>query len=890
MFRNRFWTAAALLAAALWAPRSASAGITTFPVQSTSSFQVSVASNVFHVAGTTTDTTVPIVTLAVDGSTFPVSHGVGNRHGIGAIVTSVGDASVVGNWHLDTSTFSVIGDIVTPSTIALNGEPPGFNDPALDLVLYCQGGPAGCIPDLNVGISSNALVLNNVTNLVTTWNGAYVPAASPRLSELNGTFGGNGFTLEFWAQFNANTLGIGEEAAVGESSDGNSDGYWIGVNPDPTPGLDGRWTAYVAGSLNGSHTRIIDPVPQTGNYSHLTLTYNPNASGSDPAGMAKFYVNGRLAGSLQVGAITTSAAEFQLGRIGTLHTSALLKPFKGAVDEVRFLNFPQTQDQVVADFISGTVRYSIDDQKTWTYQLDQTAVAFSGSDALPAVDTITAQGFHLVDCSTRNYVAFISEGLNGILSGTTASGVIPTFQIPVTTETAAVAVSISTTALSTSGVTWQWDKDLTPAGGPLCSHQYVVVTATAVVNGTTTIDSHGVMTVFPSTGTEIVLTTVTAQHNLSTPTNSPTSFSQGGFTPNFPFAIKVKSLNELGVGGTTTFTVVYTTANAPSGSHMVFTSSESAQISWNANGNPSYTTYYVYLDGAITKSTYTIGITTATFVGLSTNSIHTWQVSAVDGNGYETPKDVLLSTVTMEPFLGNIFDHTKHVQLSGVLENRFFQIEIQGETFQKDYSIVVRDSYTADNCGLTGSQPPTPGSPTPPGSGHASFFFDVEPPQQPIFPVTVRLTYEPGELAALAVQPPFIELKRRDAGTGKCIPAVTKANNTGLTAELNHLTVWQIGTSAPTSIALKNARVYPNPIYLSRGGNGYFIFDGLPPGATLHIYTLRGERVYDDTANAVGEIRWDAKNKIGRQVASGLYIAVLTLGNDKRIMKLGVER
>jgi hypothetical protein len=82
--------------------------------------------------------------------------------------------------------------------------------------------------------------------------------------------------------------------------------------------------------------------------------------------------------------------------------------------------------------------------------------------------------------------------------------------------------------------------------------------------------------------------------------------------------------------------------------------------------------------------------------------------------------------------------------------------------------------------------------------------------------------------------------------------------------------------------------VFPNPLFASQAP--FFTFDRLPANASVKIYTIHGETLFDGSANASGVAIWPATNKHGRHVASGLYLAIVNAGGEKRIFKLAVVR
>ena len=94
-------------------------------------------------------------------------------------------------------------------------------------------------------------------------------------------------------------------------------------------------------------------------------------------------------------------------------------------------------------------------------------------------------------------------------------------------------------------------------------------------------------------------------------------------------------------------------------------------------------------------------------------------------------------------------------------------------------------------------------------------------------------------------------------------------------------------TSPPTPGTLdnKNIYVYPNPfkpydgkqdtgIPYDGSANSGIIFDQLTEDCFIKIFNLAGELVRE--LSGTGKITWDAKNSSGKEVASGVYIYLVT--------------
>ncbi len=106
------------------------------------------------------------------------------------------------------------------------------------------------------------------------------------------------------------------------------------------------------------------------------------------------------------------------------------------------------------------------------------------------------------------------------------------------------------------------------------------------------------------------------------------------------------------------------------------------------------------------------------------------------------------------------------------------------------------------------------------------------------------------------------------------------------------------GAGSAPSTHLLLVRVWPNP-YKPNGGNpemgkpyspsdpdSGITFDNLALDSTLKIYDQLGTVVTDlSTKIKTGRLQWDVKNSRGRDLASGVYYAVISAPGSKSITK-----
>ncbi|MDE2292348.1 MAG: fibronectin type III domain-containing protein [Elusimicrobia bacterium] len=308
---------------------------------------------------------------------------------------------------------------------------------------------------------------------------------------------------------------------------------------------------------------------------------------------------------------------------------------------------------------------------------------------------------------------------------------------------------------------------------------------------------------------------------------------------------------------------------------------------WSDNGNNSSTTYQVLLSSdnfATAISTvipFTQGYTgnSATVNNLLTDVNYSIRVSARNSYGAETAYASTQAVTTNGggPAGSLVFTAgaTSYTTVDGTLgSGRRFKMSVNGGTFDADTRIFIATRALADmHCG---------------GINAGVTITDLSG-AQPKLPIDIAIEYIPGEsnLGALAT----LGITRFDPVSGVCVPlesSVDEANHL-VHARINHFSDYQLTQLTPQSQgSLGIGRIFPDPFYASR--TGYVTFDRLPSGARVRIFTLLGDEVFDETTNASGVLTWTGRNRVGRAVASGVYLVVVESGGTKRIMKMAVVR
>jgi flagellar hook assembly protein FlgD len=94
---------------------------------------------------------------------------------------------------------------------------------------------------------------------------------------------------------------------------------------------------------------------------------------------------------------------------------------------------------------------------------------------------------------------------------------------------------------------------------------------------------------------------------------------------------------------------------------------------------------------------------------------------------------------------------------------------------------------------------------------------------------------------------------------------------------------------SPTEGTVASVRAFPSPFRPGRGAAG-ITFDQLPAQTTLQLYTTSGLLVKTLAADSYGQALWDVTNNDGSSVSSGVYLAVIEKGGERRVMKVMVVK
>jgi len=383
---------------------------------------------------------------------------------------------------------------------------------------------------------------------------------------------------------------------------------------------------------------------------------------------------------------------------------------------------------------------------------------------------------------------------------------------------------------------------------------------------------------FVSSGSALVSTVTT------------TGFSAGAGDLSPPaglFQVQVRALNEdeipsafLNLGSTATL------ANTPSGLQVLGTSPSAISVAWSANGNSPLAVYQVTTstDNFQTSVSTSLSFaansnqTSLIVTGLPTSTTFSIRVQARNTSGQTTNFSNIVTTITISggaPLgsLGGTILEDRESEITGTLGNgRFVRLRVPGLSFSSDLFVII-SSFTI---------PPSPC----PGGIPIGVRIIPAPQLQPVLPLELTFSYTDAELGA--VPPAQVALMRVDA-SGRCVPLKTTIDTTAkqITAQLTHLSQFQVAQVSPAASA-ETALLFPNPFLASQ--RPILTLSQVPALSRVRIFTLRGELVFEDHANASGLLTWNGRNRAGRRVASGIYLVVVEAEGSKKILKLAVLR
>ncbi len=343
----------------------------------------------------------------------------------------------------------------------------------------------------------------------------------------------------------------------------------------------------------------------------------------------------------------------------------------------------------------------------------------------------------------------------------------------------------------------------------------------------------------------------------------------GGLTPSDYYSAAIVAQNIVGtptvplIAGTT-----YTLPNPAATLAIQGTTPISITGSWSTNGNSTMTYYQLTYstDNFVTVVSTAIpfsshyGGSTFTITGLITGFLYDIRLQAENPFG-QTSITISTDATTFNGgapagSLEGVLTALGLSEISGDLDitgsiTRTIDMRASGGAFPSDTTVII-SSFSLSDPGhaafaCTGA---VLGSPS--GAGIALSIVD-NPALQPTHPVFLTASYTAAEAAAFlpdADEPAAME--RFDPGSGTCVPLPTTFDpGFGQTflVQLNHFSLYQL-VAVPLAATVGTARIFPNPYHAAT--DGYVTIDQVPPSSRVRVFTLRGERILDGTADGTG--------------------------------------
>jgi len=161
---------------------------------------------------------------------------------------------------------------------------------------------------------------------------------------------------------------------------------------------------------------------------------------------------------------------------------------------------------------------------------------------------------------------------------------------------------------------------------------------------------------------------------------------------------------------------------------------------------------------------------------------------------------------------------------------------------------------------------------------------------QPLKNVAITVDYSAyAGLASLAES--RLAIARYDETNSRWIvlPSTRDSAHHKVSGVTNHFSRFAVVQLA-AAVNLDNVKVYPNPYNPRKNALG-FAFVNLTAEATIKIYTVTGQLVREVSySSGDGRAMWDGKNDAGKEVASGIYVALIKGPSDTKKVKIAVEK
>ena len=359
------------------------------------------------------------------------------------------------------------------------------------------------------------------------------------------------------------------------------------------------------------------------------------------------------------------------------------------------------------------------------------------------------------------------------------------------------------------------------------------------------------------------------------------SFSSLIPNTNYFFRTKAKNENNIATAYTPVVSTI-TLANIPINLSLTQISSVSLLAVWQRNSNPIDTRFELSLSTdnfALNISTPlpffgASAVTEFDLTGLEKETTYYARVRARNSTGHAT------DFITANYFIpSNLIQSVNPSQQANLIFANA-TLSISPQTFSETINVTMETpgifpSNTSFAASLSGI--------------NSGIDITIDKDLLPLNNLKLTLTYSAAQAAGLN-ESEFL-IARYEPSRAVWIPYLSSPNPTAnqVTAFIDHLSLFQIMQAAPANASvLSSLKVFPNPVYLSRGQT--MKFSNLPANTGIKIYTFKGELVRDLTANASGIAEWNGRNSSGQLVASEVYLALIKSSGGSKVVKVMVER
>lgn len=358
------------------------------------------------------------------------------------------------------------------------------------------------------------------------------------------------------------------------------------------------------------------------------------------------------------------------------------------------------------------------------------------------------------------------------------------------------------------------------------------------------------------------------------------SIAVPGFSANKPVRFKVRSRNSNNIESPFGGEILrHSLALPPTGFTLVEVAIASVTLLWAENMNPPGTSYKVqYRQVAGPTQTLTVQAASAAVTGLIGLSTYVFTVSAMNGDEIPTSSGLVLSTTTIAGGAVSVAPY-EHKVVEFNLASGQGKLEIPSQAFNERVLITARQPAEL---------PDAPAAAAALEGTGVGIELVLDKPVQPSRDVYIWAPYTDADIIGFDENRLVLALYLPDRNEWLPLISMVDAANNRVRGTVSHFSLFQIMQASP-SASVKSVKIFPNPLRPARG-DATMVFSDLPAFASVRLYTLKGELIWEGTTDASGIVRWHGRNRSGRQAASGVYFAFVEKDGDKRTFKVAVQR